>query len=189
MASRVPLYNNRISTYNNSTKAATIYRSDVSSRALGNWTTSSGTSIGTSSVVGKWTGSNGWDTRCYVSAVTASNVSTILKMKFNVGTGYWGCLGLNSDPGVGTYANLDYCWFSNTGNGWSALKGGVGGIFDVTPGSPNDVAEIKYDGVNVTFWMNGICGHTASRPVGSTLYVDSAIYGVGSYFNSVELIQ
>lgn len=101
--------------------------------------------------------------------------------------------GLNSDPTLNaSYTSIDYAlqlypYASDATGRWGAYAYENGAGVFLTSLDPNPVIphrfRIEYDGVNVSYYVNGILLRQIARAVGAALYFDSSFFGVETWYN------
>lgn len=122
----------------------------------------------------KTSGNNGiWDGHVYSiqgytqgAFVTARTTSTSNYIMF----------GLSTNPtGTSSYEGINYAWYPQNGGGLAIYESGsfVGNF-----GSYNTstVLTITYDGINVTYWRDGVAQRIVTVNITSPLFFDSSFY-------------
>ena len=99
---------------------------------------------------------------------------------------YEKAIGLDSSPATHTnYGTLQYGWLNTSGNALYLYESGVYISFGTI--TTNDVLGIMYDGVNVTYYINGVLQKTTARAFSAStpLYLNSMYFSLGASFKNV----
>lgn len=92
-------------------------------------------------------------------------------------------LGSNPTSGI-NYTILDYAWYCQATGIATIFESGTG-IADYGTYTTNSIFEIKYDGINVNYYIDNKLTRSVARSVGNPLYLDSSFYSNGAIATSV----
>ena len=127
---------------------------------------------------GAWGGAQGYSSEsytdgCFVQFKKADATHSVM-------------MGLNSDPATdANYTSLDYT-FQTTATGFVTVY--EGGVLQASVGSydATTVFTIIYDGVNVTYYVDGVEVWQTARAIGAALYLDSAFLQAGGTATAIR---